>query len=378
VVLDLEVKDHTDLNTASVIWNPGKEIVDPWAYSIARRYELFRYHKLKFTYHGTSSTDSPGRVCMIFDPDYQDPEPSSMIEAQQHSTSAASSLWDPMCSMEVPAHLLSPAGTNAKFVTDDYREDDYSNALGRFSVAVEGGNGEDVLSGFITCEYVVDLYAAQLHDSSIQGYAHLFSYTARRGGLFDNMGSTSETNLIDRGWTFNENTITVPSTASGYYYIVLMVSNADNPVSAASPDHFSTTGGVVLHHDFLSETGAGGTDVSHKSSAPSDAALSTYMLVCDIHVTGAGTLEYHTLGGVAVSGTLYMDLLVNQLPANHDLLKMAPVEPRIERKSECRPSDDAPRESSDEYISLADLSDPPDGTPAPPAGWVLSKAPSCI
>lgn len=314
-ILQLSVSPTTNYEITSYEVNPGNSLMFSWLYPIARRYELFRFHNIKFTYHPSCSTAKDGRVVMAFEPDFDDPTPENLLEAQQIGGAVGFSPWA-TSSLSVDKKLLSSSGTNALYtMRADAEAPTTSNSLGRFYIATAGTTTTGEETGFVTVDYDVELSVPQVHDYLVGGYLQLHAavdgttYTT----FLDDPVVSQYSNMQDWGVTWEGTTLTFPANIIGSYHVLLFM-NAQSAVGAISAAP-TVTGGVTVHAYFED-----GNDTLRDTmySGSSSSAVSAAFQIMDIHIDGTGgTLELDTPASyTGPDGNAYV--IIHELSKHHN------------------------------------------------------------
>lgn len=132
--------------------NPGLSETFPWLHRVARRYEEYRFKRLKFEYRSVTSTSTMGVIMMSFDYDAADSLPTSKQSQAQTVPNAESNAWtniDLVVPCAASNWLYVRPGTLAANL--DIKTYDY----GQMFISSLYGNG--VISGELYVEYEVEL-----------------------------------------------------------------------------------------------------------------------------------------------------------------------------------------------------------------------------
>jgi hypothetical protein len=73
--------------------NPGISTNFPWLNTVARNYQKFRFHSLRFFYSSSVSTATPGKAFITLSYDAQDGPPTTLAEAMASKTSCTGPAW---------------------------------------------------------------------------------------------------------------------------------------------------------------------------------------------------------------------------------------------------------------------------------------------
>jgi hypothetical protein len=73
--------------------NPGIAANFPWLYTIARNYQKFRFHALRYFYSSSVSTATPGKAFINMSYDANDVAPATLAEAMASKSSCTGPAW---------------------------------------------------------------------------------------------------------------------------------------------------------------------------------------------------------------------------------------------------------------------------------------------
>lgn len=227
----------TNAFTASGFYvNPGLPGTFPWLSKLARRYEEYRFKKLRFEYRSVCATSTSGVVMMSFDYDAADALPSAKPQQAQTVPNSEINSWasnDLTIACEpnwkyIRAGLL---GTNLDVKTYD---------LGQMCLSTVYGTG--VVTGELYVEYVVELRKpTDGPTTSGQFTSTTAVFTAPFGGVNTTAGFFP--------FTFTDNntlTVAVP----GEYLCVLSATGTGLTISPTTPTIATTGSGVVATLQF--------------------------------------------------------------------------------------------------------------------------------
>lgn len=141
--------------------NPGRYQPFPWLSDIARKFEAYTFHSLRFVYIPSCPTNSKGSVSMVYDYDAADAAPASVQEMLQSQGATRGPCWQELCAAadidymsiggkrRFTRHAAVPAGKDIK--TYD---------CGNFFLAVDGFDNGNTY-GDLFVEYTVELLVPQ-------------------------------------------------------------------------------------------------------------------------------------------------------------------------------------------------------------------------
>lgn len=312
----------------SVLINPGNPLLGQWLAKIARYYEVYQYTHLEFIYNPTCATSTAGRICLAWDPDPMDSNPTSFIQAMQIAGSATFSAWEKGRSI-VPRAMLGPKYTNAKFIDTDNDAPDMDRTMGKFVFATEGGDGT-TLTGYITCRCVGVLQCPQIHDALTDGYLHLAS-SSSAGVIADttpnnwagNGRATSNSNLLERGWSVassadgRDTALSIPAAAGGHYMLLTAITSTTIAAADFSNRTYTVSGSAVASLYWYAQKTALGT--SHHSTIHSERVTAVDNTIVDSFcfstTTGeVGTVNLHVAG--TMPATFRFDYIVIERPSS--------------------------------------------------------------
>jgi hypothetical protein len=309
-IVNIEITDSTNLSVSSTVVNPGNSVTHPWLSGIANKFEKFVYHNMTIRYVPTCAATETGMVCVAFEPDPTDTNPESIQQMAAFQESYLGAVWAPG-SFKLGPQSLDAKWINAKFV-DSTGSLDFSKALGKILVAVEGGSGAGTTLGWVEIAYDVMLATPQFHEHST-GYSHRWATGGAANAYLDGTTAGRSDNLEDRGFEFTGTRIYAPFGYAGHFMVLLNLSASTSIGSLPAPS--AGGDGSTLHANFLDSTGSWVAYRRALSGSGSAAFIAT-----DWHLSGVGsaTRPYLNIGSLGlITGTLYMNLFVMELPTDH-------------------------------------------------------------
>jgi hypothetical protein len=138
--------------------NPANPRTFPWLSYIARLYDKYRFHSLKFVYVNAVSTQTEGNIMMSLDYDTLDAAPADLVQASQLAKYKLSPLY-------CPADFVVPVnhpGNNSWLYTFDLSAssstvDLKTYNLGNFFLSLDGVPQDGKDYGYLAVEYDVEL-----------------------------------------------------------------------------------------------------------------------------------------------------------------------------------------------------------------------------
>jgi hypothetical protein len=140
------------------VLNPANPATFPWLSSIAKLFDKYKFHKLRFTYVNNAPTDHPGNVSIAVDFDTLDATPASSAAMSNLAKCKTFAPWKSE-SLDIP---VSRRGNNTWLYTEDAQALANANIdlktynLGKFYVSTEGMSASEV-AGYLMVEYDVEL-----------------------------------------------------------------------------------------------------------------------------------------------------------------------------------------------------------------------------
>jgi hypothetical protein len=141
------------------VLNPADSVTFPWLSSIAKLFDKYKFHKLRFFFINNSPTSIAGNVTMAVDFDTLDSTPAN---GTQMSNLAKFSTFAPWKQEELSVPV-NRAGTNQWLFTLDNHgtippsTDLKTYNLGNFLISTEGISSTNYLVGYLCVEYDVEL-----------------------------------------------------------------------------------------------------------------------------------------------------------------------------------------------------------------------------
>jgi hypothetical protein len=143
-------------NIVDVFINPANQALFPWLSGIAKKYDLYHFKRLRFTYIPSLPTSEEGNVYIGLDYNTLDPAPSSSSELCQLSHWTMNVVWKPSY-LTIDVNGLGWQYTRTGPVANaDYKTYD----LGRLFLATEGITYTGTV-GYIEVEYDVEFKRRQ-------------------------------------------------------------------------------------------------------------------------------------------------------------------------------------------------------------------------
>lgn len=146
------ISNEASYTVDSFAVNPGLSQTFPWLHRVARRYEEYRFRKLRFEYRSVAATSTAGVIMLSFDYDAADVAPTSKQAQAQTIPNAESNAWTNI-DLVVPTGTIPWKYVRAGILASNLDVKTYD--AGQFLISSLYGNG--VVSGELYVEYEVEL-----------------------------------------------------------------------------------------------------------------------------------------------------------------------------------------------------------------------------
>jgi hypothetical protein len=224
-------------NVVDVFINPANSSLFPWLSGIGKKYDLYHFKRLRFTYTPSLPTSEEGNIYIGLDYNTLDPAPQSSIELCQLSHWTMNVVWKPT-SLTIDLNGLDWLYTRSGPVANaDYKTYD----LGKLFFATEGITYTGTV-GYIEVEYDVEFKRRQPdYTSSVIPTTDV--YTPITQFVVGSLASTTSSSSFTSSAT--NNTVIVPNNANGTFTVtkdikVLVLSTISNAYNSIS------TGGAAV------------------------------------------------------------------------------------------------------------------------------------
>lgn len=211
--------------------NPGLPGTFPWLAKLARRYEEYRFKKLRFEYRSVCATSTSGVVMMSFDYDAADALPTSKPQQAQTVPNSEINSWasnDLMIACDAGWKYIRAGTLSANLDVKTYD-------LGQMCLSTVYGTG--VVTGELYVEYAVELR------KPTDGATTSGSLTSQTAVLTAPFGGVNAfVGFFPFTYTDN-NTLTVA--VPGEYFCVFTTTGTGLTAAAATPTIVTTGSGVV-------------------------------------------------------------------------------------------------------------------------------------
>lgn len=224
--------------TSSLSINPGLVGTFPWLSSVARRYESYRFRKLKFCYETISPTSKGGTVAIVIDYDPSDSAPVDKTQALSYRSSVRCQPWENMAHNSEREDLNKrssflvrggsvPDGSDVKFYD-----------VGNMYQCTEGEADTSAI-GELYVEYVVDLMTPQLSSGRGVGDAIWGSFLGNgtNAAPFATMTGNLPASVVSTGTTTSVSTFTFTQPWKG----ILSVGVVGTTLSDVAPTGTAST-----------------------------------------------------------------------------------------------------------------------------------------
>lgn len=144
--------------------NPGLVQTFPWLSQTANAYDIYKFRRLRFCYMNRDTSADKGSVAIAFDPNPDDPAPTTQQQIDNFDTRAVTTPWADAC-FDVPPYDL---GRLKKFLVRDslVAAELATYDLGSLFIATSGQTGTGKI-GELWVEYEVQFSAPQPFASSL-------------------------------------------------------------------------------------------------------------------------------------------------------------------------------------------------------------------
>jgi hypothetical protein len=187
--------------------NPGMSDIFPWLSTIAKQYEKYKVHRLRFIYVPYVASSTAGTAMMMVDYNVQDPVPTTETQFMDHPRSTTCSIWEPLaysCSVRDIHSSSKELYIRSTNVAGDLKTFD----AGRFFFLINNGSGSTC--GKLYVEYDIELLIPQLGPATY--------LTPVGTGYFSSITAQTITKNIDTA-------ITLPTATYAPWSLPVTVSN---------------------------------------------------------------------------------------------------------------------------------------------------------
>lgn len=203
-----DLNGSTGFAVNSFAVNPGLSQVFPWLSSIARRYESYRFEKLKFSYETGAPTSATGSVLGAIDYDASDPSPQTKVQVMSYRSAVRSPPWSDFCMESKKEDLDKRSSYFIRKSALSANEDVKLYDVGNFFLCTQG-QADSSNIGELYVEYVISLMTPQLDASEpckfakFTGTNNSSPFDTKSGNLDVTVSSTGSTSSVTTA-TFNE------------------------------------------------------------------------------------------------------------------------------------------------------------------------------
>lgn len=252
-----DVNGSTGFSAVNFAVNPGLSQAFPWLSCIARRYESYRFERLRFLFETSSPTTKTGSVLGVIDYDVSDSAPSSKVQAMSYRSAVRSPPWSDfsMDSKKSDLDKRSSYFVRSKELSGiDLKLYD----TGNFYLCTQGQDNTNSI-GELYVEYVVSLMTPQLDDSSsdylkLTGTSNSSPFATKTGNI--------NYSLISTGTTSSQSTLTFNESFEGYVSISIQGTGVSGLVitGTATQSNVQATGdgstARILVCDLVAQSGS--------------------------------------------------------------------------------------------------------------------------
>jgi hypothetical protein len=264
---------NSGFNIVDVFINPANSSLFPWLSGIGKKYDLYRFKRLRFSYTPSLPTSEEGNIYIGLDYNTLDPAPQSSIELCQLSHWTMNVVWKPT-SISIDLNSIDWLYTRSGPVANaDYKTYD----LGKLFFATEGITYTGTV-GYIEVEYDVEFKRRQPdYTSSVIPTTDIYTPLAQFNiaNLSNNQNSSSFVS------SFTNNSIIVPDNTTGSFIVTKDVG--------------------ILIYGF----GSGDQLYANNSVVSGSGPLDIVTLSTGV------TYKFHNGSGASLSDTSYILLIVN-------------------------------------------------------------------
>lgn len=234
-----------DFDVKGIFINPANQDLFPWLSGIGRKYDLYHFKRLKFSYVPALPTSEEGNVYIGLDYNTLDPAPASSNELCQLSHWSMNVVWKPN-SLVIDLNNIGWLYTRSGPVANaDYKTYD----LGKLFVAIEGVSF-DGTAGYIDVEYDVEFKRRQPdYTNSVTPVSDIFPpvvYLTKT-----NLASRTRATTFNDGCYTNSSIINIEASEGRFSVtqdckvIITLLAQGTDGIFAAS----DTTGPVLYQSD---------------------------------------------------------------------------------------------------------------------------------
>jgi hypothetical protein len=202
---------NAGFNIVDVFINPANSSLFPWLSGIGKKYDLYHFKRLRFTYVPSLPTSEEGSLYIGLDYNTLDPAPNSSSELCQLSHWTMNVVWKPT-SIAIDLNSIGWLYTRTGPVANaDYKTYD----LGKLFVATEGVTYTGTV-GYIEVEYDVEFKRRQPdYTSSVIPTTDIYTPMAQ----FYNSGQIAPSNTTSFTSSFTNNSIFIIDNTTGSFTV---------------------------------------------------------------------------------------------------------------------------------------------------------------
>lgn len=202
---------NSSFNIVDVFINPANSSLFPWLSGIAKKYDLYHFKRLRFTYVPSLPTSEEGNVYIGLDYNTLDPSPTSSSELCQLSHWTMNVVWKPT-NLAIDLNGISWNYTRSGPVANaDYKTYD----IGKLFFATEGINYTGI-AGYIEVEYDVEFKRRQPdYTSSVVPTTDVYTPMTYIDTTLGSYGTSSTFNVASR----SNNSVIVLDNSTGSFTV---------------------------------------------------------------------------------------------------------------------------------------------------------------
>jgi len=276
------ITSNANYTTKLFYVNPGLPGTFPWLSKLARRYEEYKFKKLKFEYRSVCATSTSGVVMMSFDYDAADAAPTNKAAQAQTVPNTEVNSWssnDLVINCDGGYKYIRPGTLQPNLDVKTY---DFG------TMCLSSLYGPNIVTGELYVEYTVELRKPT--DGPATSGRLTFAATAFNAPFPATVTVAGFNPFVGNPANAAELLVTVP----GEYLVVITTSGTGISAAPPAPNLVTLTGAITTHVTMASST--------------------TGLLVFSIRVELDDILQFASAG----AGTTITNLRIRSATANYD------------------------------------------------------------
>lgn len=278
------ITSNANYTTKLFYVNPGLPGTFPWLSKLARRYEEYRFKKLKFEYRSVCATSTSGVVMMSFDYDAADAAPTNKAAQAQTVPNSEINSWssnDLVINCDGGFKYIRPGSLQPNLDVKTY---DFG------TMCLSSLYGANIVTGELYVEYTVELRKPT--DGPATSGKLAFTTTAFNVPFPAAVVATGFNPFVPNPANSTELVVTVP----GEYLVTISTTGTGITAAVPTPNLVTLTGAITLYTAVTSATAA--------------------QIVFGIRVELDDVLQFASAG----AGTTITNLRIRSATANYDSL----------------------------------------------------------